>query len=168
MSCIVSNNKYGLKRISSYKFTLNPNQNSKVYNLIDTTAFYKTIYIEDSINNTNNNGPIRKNVEINSGLVFYTNGKVGGFYDYNSPTKQIDYDPSKAVMGYYEYKDGVLYLEFLKNYPTGNFLSIEIIVRYTEDTLVSFVQKTARGGGFKNIYVRQELPENVLDFKPDW
>jgi len=159
------NNQYGLNRVIVYPFKLKPNRNDLVYKMIDTTASYKYVYyVWDSVN------VIKKYMMYEDvRLLFYPNGKVGLFYDYNSPTKVIDYDPSKAVMGYYEYRDGVLHLEFLRKSPqAGNFRTMEVVMKCTDDTLISAMKKIPQGGGYKIVYVRTDLPKGIKKLKPDW
>jgi len=133
--------------------------------MIDTTATYKYVYyIRDSIN-------IIKNYIVYDDvrLLFYQNGRVGLFYDYKFSNKNIDYNPDKAVMGYYQYKDGLLYLEFLGSSPqAGAYRIMEIAMKSTEDTLISAMKKIPQGGGYKKVYVKCDLPKDVKKLKPNW
>jgi len=158
-------NQYGLRRAIIYPFKLKPNQNDLVYKMIDTTASYKFLYhIWDSIDV---HGKYIMDEDVR--LLFYANGRVGLFYDSKFPNKNIDYNPARAVMGYYQYENGVLYLEFLVSSPqSGAYRILEIAMKCSEDTLISVMKKTSRGGGYKKVYVRCDLPKDIKKLKPDW
>ena len=155
ISCLYTRTDYGKIRFKPFRFSIKPNSNKEVFNIIDTTKLYELVDACDPLNNERMYS-MRKQF-----LKFYTNGRVGEFDVYNeSDIKSLH--PKKAKMAYYNYDGKKLVVEFYFEHPQGGGLIKKNFKEIRKDTLVlmneSYLYK----------YKILDLPKEFLVYKPDW
>ena len=147
------------------KFSIKPKvTDSSFYNIIDTASFYKIIsrsnrdyYISRTLDTV-------KFEKDNTGFKFYKNGKVGLFFDVDFNDVN-SLNPLKALMGYYDFKDGKLYMEFLcYNWHSGYFLDKYKSSNIKEDKIYLIWLDYDD----QEVYRKQKLSDNFLKYSPDW
>lgn len=155
VSCFGYKNEYGQKRFKHNRFTIKPNMNNEVYQLIDTTKIYEVISIEE-INYKEELDIVNK-----SYLKFYGNGRLAEFYSYNED-EVASLNPKKAKMGLYNFTHEKLIIQFYFNHPQGGGLIKKELLKI-EDGILTLINEN-----YLYRYKIIPLPKEFLIYKPDW
>jgi len=155
ISCFYTRTDYGNIRFKPYRFTIKPNSNSDVYEVIDTTKLYELV---DAVNSKYNQRPnsLRKQF-----LKFYANGRVGEFEGYY-PGDINSLAPQKAKMAYYNYDGKNLIIQIYFEHPQGGGLIKKNFKEIKGDTLELV------NDDYSYKYKIIDLPKEFLIYKPDW
>jgi hypothetical protein len=157
-------NKEGnIRVIEKNNYSFNPN----TYNYIDTTK----IYLENKVET----GGIMRDTHDSQYhfLIFYSNGKFGSFIKSKKNTNSLsnlvknDFNPEKARMGFYNFKENKL----LMHYYTTNQCEkakVRCVADFNSDTLITrYLNESIRNN--KAYYIKYDVPiENLKGWKPDW
>lgn len=161
VSCFHRKNEYKKIRFNSvglspYKEKMILEDSSNIF-----IGYYKLEAPRHSNENIINNKEIRKTY-----LVFYNNGKVARFLDYEE--ENLDLNPKKAEMGYYGKKGEKKYIKFKYLFQgKGHVLESEIVFISKDSIILSKTYKISNLTE-KHKYIKV-LPENeIKNFKPDW
>ena len=162
-SCTSTKNDYGMVRFKPTKFNIKPTKNKEYTKHIDTSVFYMAVFSEEYIKEYNLEN-------FKSGFKFYGDGKVGHFKGVNFNEAE-SFNPKKATMGYYNYSDEGLFIEYVYEIPGGIYKVAKnqlIVSESSIDTLVIKTFKSATSAEKKTKYVKREIPKEALNYKTDW
>lgn len=154
--CFSLKTEYGNRRFKTSYFTVKENSNNKVYEILDTNVVYKLILLKY-------NGLVTQNYNYRKYfLKFYDKGRVGKFDVFDIKDNNC-INPKKADMGYYNFNNGILQVEFFHVHPQGNFFYIDSMKLY-KDSIV------ANDNKFKSesIHTKVLIPKEWKRYKPDW
>ena len=162
VSCFHRKNEYKKVRFNSvglspYKEKMILEDSSNIFN-----GYYK---LEKPINfdEKHEYAGVRKNY-----LVFYDNGRVARFLDYDE--ENFDFNPKKAEMGYYGIKGEKKIIKF-KVFFQGVYEIIEKeIVVINKDSVITFTPSISgiKNEGFISKYIKVYPKKGIEKFKPDW
>jgi len=121
--------KYGRIRFRYYRFSIKPNIDNKVYEIIDTSKIYNMVDLRDVYCDC-------KSIEIENNLYlkFYSDGRFGEFKNYDE-NNISSLDPKRANIGIYNYDKGRIILQFYFRNVHGASLINEEIIKIKNDTL---------------------------------
>lgn len=133
----------------------NPNESCNT-SVVSTYKLYKKISVKSLVDNKSVN-------DFNKiYLKFYTNCKVGVFYNF-SINNAKSLEPEKADMGFYYFKNEKLFIKTYFDHPQGGgFLTENFTVSNKGDTLILENDK------FIDKYLEIPLSTKSLEYEPDW
>lgn len=146
------------------KSSVEPCLNDKIYTLLDTSAFYQLnkIYYDSNTAYKDKEISIHKN-----GLKFYGNGRVAFFFNVEIDNPAA-LNPNNARKGIYCFKEGNNVIEFSNRHvQSGTFFTKES-VKLFKDSLITYLPKNAKGGGYHLLYLKKEIPMRNLKYTPNW
>ena len=101
-----------------------------------------------------------------NGLKFYGNGRVAFFFSVE--IDNLAALNTNALKGIYCFKEGKNVIEFKNRHiQSGTFFSKES-VKIFKDSLITYLLKNAKGGGYHLLYLKKEMPVKNLKYTPDW
>lgn len=156
MGCFTLKTENGNRRFKTSYFKIKQNSNNKVYKYIDTNVVYKLISLKY-------NGSVTQNYNYRKYfLKFYDKGRVGKFdvFDINDNNC---INPKKADMGFYNFNDGILQVEFYHVHPQGNFFYIDKM-KIFKDSIVGYDDKFKS----ESIHIKILIPKDWKRYNPDW
>jgi hypothetical protein len=160
VSCFYNKNEYKKNRFNTFGFS--PYKEKLYFN--DSSAIFEGYYkLEKPINFDKNHeyAGLRKNY-----LVFYNNGRVARFLDYDE--ENFDFNPKKAEMGYYGKKDKKNFIKFKVFFQGVGEIIEEEILFISKDSVITFTHTSNYNkiDGFKSKYSKIKKP--LIINKTDW
>ena len=150
LSCVTFRNDFKQVRPSKYRFSIKKCSDSLVFNKIDTSAIYISVKKDN-----------------NTGLKFYGENKIA-FFDSINLNNISTLNPKLASMGYYSTCNNINLIQFsFYNYHSGTYIS-KSEFKINNDTLVNYSLPSPQGGNFYMKYIKVQLKNDDLIYKPDW
>lgn len=154
-------NEYQSVRVPLSRFSITPNSDKRVYNLVDTSAVYLHTKVNGGTTIKDNRDQNVLVTDLKNIVKFYDNGRIGQFHriDLNN----IDlFDPKRAKMGIYNYSDQGFVMEDITHSVQAGVFKIRSTISVKGDTLL------INNGQYKYEYVKLKIPSAFLIYTPDW
>lgn len=159
-SCSLRKNNYNSVRVPISKFSIKPNNDSRVYDMIDTTSIYMNVEINGCEKIMDGKGGFKTVKSMNNGIKFYGNGRVARFQNVNFQNVET-LNPQKAGMGIYELtKEGIV-AQFVSQSKQAGVFIIQKKVTIKNETL------TLKDESYVYKYVKKHFDRKLI-YRPDW
>lgn len=160
ISCSHTVNEYGMRRYNSFGLREYPNKCNLIDSVFICKGYYKLIMSETEDQEILNDS-LRKNF-----LVFYQNGKVGKFLDYEEDN--FDFNPKKAEMGYFGIVNQKCFMKFKVKTLDGHKIIENEIVFIDKNSLEVYTNKSSTSSGFSSKFIKINSKSNNNGVLPDW
>ena len=159
ISCFPTKNEFKKPRFTT--IGLSPYKEKCI--LEDSLEIFKGFYKKEKakgLDKIHESSEVRKNY-----LVFYNNGKIGRYLDYD---ESFDFNPKKAEMGFYGKKKDKCFIKYKVKFQGSYSLIESEIVFLNKDSLITYSVPSANGGGFFSKYVKVYPKTSIKKMNPDW
>ena len=119
--CIARKNGLDIIRVPITRFSIKPNTDTIVYNIIGTASIYMIVKINGSKKIEDGAGNYKMVNAMNNGIKFYGNGRVARFKNVNLQNPG-SLDTKKAGMGIYTLGNKTIIAQFVSQSKQGGYL----------------------------------------------
>ena len=158
-SCFPTKNEFKKPRFT----TIGLSPYKEKYILEDSLEVFNGFY---KIEKAKGLGKIHESSEVRQNyLVFYSNGKIGRYLDYE---ESFDFNPKKAEMGFYGKKKDKCFIKYKVKFQGSYSLIESEIVFLNKDSLITHTKTDGPDGGFFSKYVKVYSKTSNNKVNPDW
>ncbi len=161
VGCSVSRNEYGNYRVPISRFSIQPNSNDSVYQLIDTSSIYMQIggIDRETIKDSSGNNSLSSGKD--NTILFYKNGRLGWFGQVD--LKDVNsFEPKRANMGIYNYGKKGFFASLISHSVQAGVFQVRYPISVKGDTLFLGDDQ------YKDRYLKRKFPKNLLRYAADW